>query len=826
MVDNKIKLMEGKEILRLKRTANLISTEEDLTITEDTLLNLSRKIFVHHYGKKYEKSDLSVYLTGSYTHPEYTNVTVNPHFVRDDGVIIYLQLVQNGTNIRTVSEDLIHVAMDIIKTKMASIFTITLSPKLNINSDISKILLPDCYQTIREKKIKFDPNISKNYLLSLSTTIRNKKMKIADNNSNNNNNNKMNNNENIVMDFVRNEWVSASKTRNYALRDTLIDWLDYWYDKSPEKEKFARGHISNNTGYDFPKFLMSKGTFFENNVVELIKKKVKPQEFVTICKEMRDYDKHILEYESKTIEEMKKGTPIIYQAVLMNRSGPLAYSFGMPDLLVRSDYISKIMVVNPLDKKMVNYKAPNLTGNYHYVVIDIKFTTLELCADGERLRNSGSIPAYKCQLYIYNHALGKIQGYEPTGSYILGRRFKYESKGKYYYGNSCFARCGHIQYDSWDHDYVSEAVSAIQWIKNLRGKGKEWKLLPKPTVPELYPNMSSTSDTPWDEFKNEYAKKIGEITLLWNCGVKNREIAHQNGVYSYWDTNCNSQNVGINGPKQAPILNEIIRINKKNNFKNSSDRVLININPNINNQWMEPYKLRISVDFETINCIFDDCKNLPMAQDENYLFMIGLAYKIPNRPTEYKMFLLSELSKDAEFQIIYQFYKFLRDLTDKYVGIGMPIPQLYHWGHIERSFFTGLCSKLEKSIGSDIEPDIDLMKTELQWFDLSECFKNNPIVINGCFKFGLKEIAGRLSELGLIQSSWQFSNSSCSNGNMAMIMAQKAYQMSKQMGTPIVQNPIMKEIMEYNKIDCMVIHEIIDFIKKKAIDDGLMDIDN
>jgi len=176
--------------------------------------------------------------------------------------------------------------------------------------------------------------------------------------------------------------------------------------------------------------------------------------------------------------------------------------------------------------------------------------------------------------------------------------------------------------------------------------------------------------------------------------------------------------------------------------------------------------------------------------------------------------------------MIYQFYKFLRCLTDKYIGVNMPIPALYHWGHIERSFFSGLCYRLQNTIGSDIGEDISLIKTELEWYDLSECFKGNPIVINGCFKFGLKEIAGRLSDLGLIDSSWQNSGSSCLNGNIAMIMAQKAYQTSKQTGIPIFQSPTMKEIMEYNKIDCVVIHEIIDLVQKKAISEGLMEIEN
>lgn len=807
--------MEGRDILRLKRIANRISLIEDINTTDNILLDFARKIFVNHFGNEYEKMDVSLYQTEPYKHPKFPNLIIDPHFVRDDGVIIYLQFVQNNINLMVIPEEIAHVSMEVLGIKNTSIFTIHLYPDFNINDLLQQknIGAIKYYDKINEKRIKYMPEISEKYTSQFSNEKILEDNKVPNEQLCDFDNSKINN-------FVRNEWVSATKTRNYALKDTLLDWLDYWYDKSSEKRKFNVSYNNVQTNeHDFLKFIINKGIQFESKVINLIKQKFKPTEFVTICNDMKNYDQKVLEYEKKTIDEIMKGTPIIYQAMLMNRNGPLSYSYGIPDLLVRSDYLCKIMDLDPLDKKIRTFKAPNLNGNYHYVIIDIKFTTLELCADGKRIRNSGNFPAYKCQLYIYNHALGKIQGYEPEESYILGRRYKYESKGKYYLDNNCFARFGHIQYYKWDREYIDESIAAIRWIKKLRTEGKEWTLLPKPSVPELYPNMSTTNETPWDEFKMEYANKIGEITLLWNCGVKNRQIAHENGIYSYMNQDCNSEMVGINGPKQAPILDEIIRINRKRNFDSIMDKIFIKLNKDIDNKWMEQTGLRISVDFEIINSIFDNFSDLPMAQDQNYLFMIGVAYKTLTNSVEYKMFLIAELSKDAEFQIIYQFYKFLREITDKHVGKNMPIPPLYHWGHIERSFFTNLCIKLKNIIGEDIDDDIELMNTELSWYDLSECFKCNPIVINGCFKFGLKEIAGRLSELGLIQSNW---NNSYCNGNTAMIMAYRAYQTSKQTGINITKNYIINEIMEYNKIDCIVIHEIVDLLQKKAISINLL----
>jgi len=152
-------------------------------------------------------------------------------------------------------------------------------------------------------------------------------------------------------------------------------------------------------------------------------------------------------------------------------------------------------------------------------------------------------------------------------------------------------------------------------------------------------------------------------------------------------------------------------------------------------------------------------------------------------------------------------------LTTINLGKKHPIPPLYHWGHYECSFFRSQCLDLKRKIGPKISKLIETYQSQLTWIDLSECFRKNPIVINGCFKFGLKEIACRLHELGLIKSTWK--QQSCVNGMSAMIMAYKAYQQSTKTGISVSQNPVMKEIMDYNKIDCVVIHEIIELLQTK-----------
>ncbi len=177
------------------------------------------------------------------------------------------------------------------------------------------------------------------------------------------------------------------------------------------------------------------------------------------------------------------------------------------------------------------------------------------------------------------------------------------------------------------------------------------------------------------------------------------------------------------------------------------------------------------------------------------------------------MFLISKLSDDTQLELIIHFYHFLRTITNNSLGKKCKIPVLYHWGHMEKTYFSTLCNYLKKKY-MDRFDDINNIEKNLEWYDLLECFKCNPIVINGCFKFGLKEIVYRLSDLKLINTKWTI-KSECSDGNTAMILAYKSYKQSESENIPITKISAMHDIMEYNKIDCIVIHEIIDLIRKK-----------
>ena len=262
------------------------------------------------------------------------------------------------------------------------------------------------------------------------------------------------------------QWVSASATRHFTLDDPLIDWLKLYGE--------AKGFVPDDKrpGYDprtdFTRFILAKGLVFEAAVMAHLRS-LHP--IKTIATEMGDSRR--LQKAQETFRAMQTGTPIISQGVLWDAN---TRTSGAPDLLVRSDLLGRLFPGAILDDE-ISLKAPDLSGEpWHYRVIDIKFTTLKLLAGGD-LEDSGSSPAYKAQVFVYNRALGRLQGYLPPVSYLLGRSFKQTIEGETVRGKSCMDRLAPVP-----QDYVyrsgatleSRVDDAARWIRRMRSEGHQW----------------------------------------------------------------------------------------------------------------------------------------------------------------------------------------------------------------------------------------------------------------------------------------------------------------------------------------------------------------
>ena len=104
----------------------------------------------------------------------------------------------------------------------------------------------------------------------------------------------------------------------------------------------------------------------------------------------------------------------------------------------------------------------------------------------------------------------------------------------------------------------------------------------------------------------------------------------------------------------------------------------------------------------------------------------------------------------------------------------------------------------------------DLLFPSIELIDLCFYCKQEPIIIRDCFGYGLKEIANKLYEYNKIKTIWEEDLS----GLDAVYYLLEYSKKSEENNIPIKRYEEIKKIIEYNKIDCLVLYEIIQFLMK------------
>jgi hypothetical protein len=568
-------------------------------------------------------------------------------------------------------------------------------------------------------------------------------------------------------------YVNASDVKNYMINDTIVDFLKV-------KEELSSGvnlqELSSekkpNDTTSFTSFLLNQGIIFEKNIIENIKTK---HTVVFVSDIITD------ESINSTILLMKSGIPIIHSAPVVNNKNNTR---GIIDLLIRSDFLHILTGENPLTTDEILICAPKLCTNniiplYHYVVVDIKFSTIPLRADGIHILNTGLYPAYKSQILIYNDAVALIQGYKSKYGFIYGRKCSYTSNNVKYIEN----KLGIIDYTTIDNSYISQTKKAINWVKNVKKNGKKWKICSKK---ELYPNMKIDSFK-WNVEKKCISNKIGEITSLWNCGVKNRNLALKKNIKSLYNPLCNSNILGIKGNKGI-VVDMILNINRQ-----STDIILPKKIINNLDDWRKKQDCDFYVDFEILSDIIDISQhvNNENSSHSSFIFIIGVSY-IENNIIKYTRFICNNKSKEEEKRIISEFLTFVR--KNEKPNDTENRCKLYYWS-AEEKFWNNA-----KKRHNDLDWNI-------KWIDILKIFIKEPIVIKDCFDFKLKNIASNMYKHGLIETKME---SNCKDGMIAMIEASKLYESNE---SNISENSIMKDIIKYNMFDCNVLCDILSYLR-------------
>ena len=295
------------------------------------------------------------------------------------------------------------------------------------------------------------------------------------------------------------EWVSASRTRNHALDHPLLDWLDRY----GVAHGFVHDEVPTRT------VLGEMAYLFQTSVIEEMKASFDVR--TILRQEATRQERRDLAFAEATYAAMAEGVPIIFQGSLRDAE---TRTYGYPDLLVRSDMLAELFP-NDLSDEEAKQPGPDLKiGNRHYCVVDIKFSTLRLAAAGE-LGNARWAPADKVQVYLYNRALGRLQGYVPPNAFLLGRGWEQTKRGRTTRVQGHLDRLGSVAntYATPSRGRLSDrADAAVAWLRRMRHEGESWNALPEPSVEELRPNAKAHAGI-WSAAVKRIADEGEDLTV-------------------------------------------------------------------------------------------------------------------------------------------------------------------------------------------------------------------------------------------------------------------------------------------------------------------------
>jgi hypothetical protein len=633
----------------------------------------------------------------------------------------------------------------------------------------------------------------------------------------------------------KSELISATRISNYIKNDTVIDYLDLLDEKNLilssdliVSRKRLRSHDNNNekntntnTNINLKKnktssfdYIVENGYMFEFDIINFIINEMEKNNEIRKLIKIDEPNIHL--NCNQTIQTIIKNKhSIILNSVLINKSNN---TWGKPDLIVKGCWINKYIQENII----------GINVNKWYI-IDIKSSTINLINGGEDVSSKMLYSVYKSQIYIYTKALNELMSEYGINNdveygFILGKKYKYISNKNNIIKNSfdClgvinFSK-GHIKGMNWDEIIIN----AVDWINDLRTNWKDFTLNPI-NKDELYPNMKNNYDKNWYKVKKQIAIINKEITLLWYCGIANRDLAWKHNIKEYDDPKLNSLILGFNeSSSKNKIINSMLKLlpsdkkyilDKKNNFM----------------EWQKKSEWEFFVDFETYNCDmnFDENNEWENIHTTNQkIYMCGISwFNNKNNKFNHKSFIINYKNDNMlknefmiksnssvkyndciycsnELDLIYKIKNFISSFKPKKMNTKefFNKTRLMHWSCAEPIIFN-------KKIN---EYNLNKSEYDLNWYDLLKVFKypDHPIIIKECFGFGLKEIIKKLNDHNEINLTW----SDLDDGLLSSFIAKDIYD-NINITNP---NSNMFDIIEYNYIDCKALFELLQWMRKSV----------
>lgn len=584
-------------------------------------------------------------------------------------------------------------------------------------------------------------------------------------------------------------WIAARDTRNWTLDDPLLDWLDrHGLEAGCVPDDARPGYDSRS---DFRRFVMEKSAAFKAALVRLLATRAD----VLVVGDGAGKHAGSLQHSRETVRALRTGVSIVCDGVLRN---PQRRTYGAIDLLVRSDRLAH-WFPEALSWEEATTGAPGLgLQGFHYRPVSITLQASSVTSDGHLSDAIDHLPA-ATELWILIEALLRVQGLAVPG-YILGRTWQRgEARGE-----GCLERLARV-----DLDHVLErrglslegfASRALEWIQRLRREGSSWRVLPEPSVPELYPHARNTDDAPWRGVKRELALALCELTLLPGVDPEKRRRAQALGLRRWDDDGATAARLGVTGEDHARLTDSVVEANRL-----AVPALLPARIGRVDPSWRQPGRVEFFVDFETVSNLDDDFAALPHLGGQALIAQIGCGRWSDDGKWTFAQWTVEALTPAEERRVVREWLDHVSTVLRE-LGCAIEEARLCHWSTAEPASLTTAYNAARTR-----HPDMQWPE-RLPWFDvLDRVVRGEPVTVTGAFNFGLKSIARAMHAAGWLEVAWA---DGPADGLGAMVAIWRAAREAASAGSRLSLHPLMQEVARYNAIDCRAMAEVLRWLRR------------
>jgi len=589
------------------------------------------------------------------------------------------------------------------------------------------------------------------------------------------------------------EWVSLSSFTGYLLKDPIVDWLNM-YEHHDVIQSLIRKKPINTSGY---KNKIKKKLNIFKSIIEKITKYGTEKKlnvlYISNIDERWSETLSVNKYEI-TKKALEDDTDILIRPVLLDYKRKI---YGIPDIVMKSSVALDYLKTCHTNINGLKYLSQASGYTSFCITLKHNFPKKGLLSKWDNI--------LKNKYTGYASIINSILDTDDTTISLIG-------------ANTCIL----FDPETVDSIYCVKINEGIHWVNMIREKGEEWLQCVTdekvPTNSSIMPNMCNKFDQKWRHVKKELAEKWGELTLLWYCGVNQRNRAHDNGVYS-WKTNDNDisseeivmslycdKDSSYEFSNRKRIINSMIDLNRSKSKIYSSRNF---------GEITEPYidtenALEVYIDFEVLsgkNINKNYSKRLRTPQDVIYL--IGMQWMCPNTNTmKFKSFISSSLTSASEKSMLKEWWGTVKQLkrdthSEKVI--------LYHWSPAEERF---LNKAFQRHSLSYIKSNLNSGNYDLR--DLMEMFVDAEVVIRNVWGYSVKDVAKGLHKYGLISEVWDDTEKGgdmVNSGEGTLVTATNCYKEILNTGMEIHNNPNFSPIKEYNRMDCNVLYHLLTFLR-------------